>query len=437
MTVFESTGCPLPVRIESRAAVDPPPACDAIVVGGGIIGLLIAIGLRERGRSVMVLEACNVGSAQSGRNMGFVREQGRDAVEAEAMRYSASRWRALAERFGARFGWTGGGHLSIARDEQSLAQVESWGGIAAGVGTRFEVVTGRAARDRWPWLAKDVAGVGYTPDDGHVDPASAMRAIAGLAQDLGVKIVEGAVVEDIERAAGRVEGVVLADGRSVHAPLVVVAAGAWSGRLLSRVGVRLPLHMGRGTLTATKPFRRITESSGWDVTGVGFRQASDGRVIFGMGAFVDVDVRWEDVRSSVALLPTLWQNRRTMRVRPGAQLVRDLGGLVTGRGLSPLDRTEPRANMRASDEGLRRLRELVPAFAELEAESVWAGVIDSTPDFLPIAGGTGIDGLLVVAGTSGHGLGIAPALADGVVAIAEGRDEADLIDALSRQRFPS
>ncbi|MFC6235481.1 NAD(P)/FAD-dependent oxidoreductase, partial [Leucobacter soli] len=290
------------------------------------------------------------------------------------------------------------------------------------------------AAERFPWLAPGIVGIGWTPDDGHVDPAPAMRTIAALAREVGVEIVEGAEVDRLELAGGRIEGVAVGE-RTVRSPLVVLAAGVWSSRLLRRAGIGLPLHVGRSTLSVTRPVAPLTRSSVWDVTGAGFRQSSDGRIVVGMGAFVDVDVRWEDVRASLSLLPVLWQNRRTMRIHPGRPLAGDLADLVTGKGLRPFEWSEAEPNARTAAEGVRLLGELVPALAGVELETAWAGLMDSTPDFLPIAGASGVDGLLLIAGTSGHGLGIAPALADGVAALVESGEESSLISPFSYRRF--
>jgi gamma-glutamylputrescine oxidase len=55
-----------------RPALDADIDTDVCVVGGGLAGLATALGLRERGKSVVVLEARQVGWGASGRNGGIV-----------------------------------------------------------------------------------------------------------------------------------------------------------------------------------------------------------------------------------------------------------------------------------------------------------------------------------------------------------------------------
>lgn len=410
-----------PIWVENVQAPTLPPTADVVVVGGGVTGLLTAIELRAQGRHVVVLEARNVGNAQSGRNLGFVRQQGREAVETMAMRHANRRWLELDRTAGAEVGFAQGGHLSIARDDEALERIAEWGDLARDGQVPFEILRGQDLEDRYPWLRPGLAGAGLTPGDGHVDPRRAIRAIERLARRAGVEIFEGVTVESVTTQAGRATGVTVL-GRTLAASLVVVAAGAWSARILRDAGIRLPLHAGRATVGLTTPAPLITRSSVWEVGGVGFRQSSDGRVVFGLGAFVDIDVRWEDVASSISLLPMLASNLKTMRPHIGRDLLGDLRAVATRRPLAPLSRSEARPNPKFVAEAFSQLQSLVPQLAGVSVETSWAGLMDSTPDFLPIAGECGVADLLVIVGTSGHGMGIAPALADGVAALAAGAE---------------
>src|SRR5574337_204235 len=82
-------------------------------------------------------------------------------------------------------------------------------------------------RERWPW-AGPTQGALWAPHDGAVDPVLLVRALLADASRLGVSVVQDTVTR-IEREGGRAIGV--AGRERYHAADVIVAAGAWSGRL--------------------------------------------------------------------------------------------------------------------------------------------------------------------------------------------------------------
>ena len=51
---------------------------------------------------------------------------------------------------------------------------------------------------------------------------------------------------------------------------------------------------------------------------------------------------------------------------------------------------------------------MVPAFADAPVEAVWAGLIDMTPDALPVLDHAPVDGVIVGLGFSGHGFCLGP-----------------------------
>lgn len=68
-----------------------------------------------------------------------------------------------------------------------------------------------------------------------------------------------------------------------------------------------------------------------------------------------------------------------------------------------------RPRIRAIRETIEKVSSVLPAFAGLELEGVWAGALDLTPDALPVLDKAhGLDNMVVAAGFSGHGFGIGP-----------------------------
>ncbi len=77
-------------------------------------------------------------------------------------------------------------------------------------------------------------------DDGSVDPGAVLRGYRNKAIELGAHYLEDEVVA-VSEAGGRVTGVHLRSGSDLIAPMVFVAAGAWSADLVRPLGVDLPI----------------------------------------------------------------------------------------------------------------------------------------------------------------------------------------------------
>ena len=84
------------------AASRLPTSADVVVIGGGIVGCSAAWFLARRGRAVVLCEKGRIAGEQSGRNWGWVRQQGRSPVELPLMMRSLAIWKDL--RRGARRG---------------------------------------------------------------------------------------------------------------------------------------------------------------------------------------------------------------------------------------------------------------------------------------------------------------------------------------------
>src|SRR5882672_12317109 len=108
-----------------------PGRCDVLVVGGGIVGVSAAYHLARAGVSVVLCEKGRIAGEQSGRNWGWVRQQGRDARELPLMMHSMQIWRGLTAELGEDLGFTQGGCLYLAESPTELAHFEQWLGIAA------------------------------------------------------------------------------------------------------------------------------------------------------------------------------------------------------------------------------------------------------------------------------------------------------------------
>jgi D-amino-acid dehydrogenase len=116
---------------------------------------------------------------------------------------------------------------------------------AAGQSIEFDVLTGEEARRIEPSLSEEIGAAIRLRDQRFIDPGAYVHALADSVRDRGGKILAGATVADVVESGAGVD-VVTAEGSRESFDSVVLATGAWLGRLARRFGVRRVVQAGRG-----------------------------------------------------------------------------------------------------------------------------------------------------------------------------------------------
>ena len=211
-------------------------AFDVAVVGGGLAGLSAAIELADRGYSVVVLEARQVGWGASGRNGGQViaglacdqsvieQQLGTDAsrevwnMTLEALRLIGER----RERFDIDCDWRSG-YLSVAVGARKARELQAW---QAHMQRTYDYATQWIAPADLPqWIASPRFHSGvHDPLGGHLHPLKYSLGLARAAAGLGVRIHEESAVTGIE--PGRTVLLRTATG-SVRASHVLLAGNVY------------------------------------------------------------------------------------------------------------------------------------------------------------------------------------------------------------------
>jgi glycine oxidase len=216
--------------------------CDAVIVGGGVIGLAAAWRAQQRGLRVCVLERDEPGSGATNVAAGVLAPDPETPGFTALARRSAELWPAFAQELfeltGIDAGYTRCGSLVLAFDDELQLEGE-W----------LDADTLRAVE---PGVSPECRGALHLPDDAQVDPR---RVVDALVVAVGNALRTQADVVEL-----RPTGVVLADGTHIAAENVVLAAGAWSARRLAR---RLPVRPVKGQtlrLRGPVPATRIIRS---------------------------------------------------------------------------------------------------------------------------------------------------------------------------------
>lgn len=392
-----------------------PSRADVVVVGGGVIGVMTAWFLRQKGLSVVVCEKGRIAGEQSGRNWGWVRQQGRDPGELPIMVESLSIWKRLAAQTGEGLGFKQTGVLYLAKTEREIAGFEAWTEHARAhrLDTRLLTAAETMAMLRGavaPWK-----GALYTPSDARAEPWVAVPALAAVAEEKGVVIREACAVRGLDLAAGRVAGVVTEAGR-IACDHVVVAAGAWSRLFLGQHGIMIPQLSVLASVAATEPMPEIFPGNAAD-DDFAFRRRADGGYSIAPGARHDFFIGKDAFRSFGVYLPVLKKDFRSTTFRLTAPHgFPDAWGTPRRWSLdatSPFERQRilnPAPNMGTLAEVQDSFAKAFPSLGRPKLKAAWAGMIDSLPDVVPVVDHAGVAGLTIATGMSGHGFGIGPGM---------------------------
>jgi glycine/D-amino acid oxidase-like deaminating enzyme len=394
----------------SRDAIERE--ADAVVIGGGIVGCAAAYYLARRRVRVVLVERGEVAGEQSGKNWGFVRQQGRDPAEVPLMMEANRIWRGLEAELGADVEWAQGGNLALAADRERLGLFEAWLAVARQVGLDTQLVMPREIGELVPGIQGAWVGGMFTASDGHAEPARATEAFQQAAVAHGARVHTRCAALGIQTRGGEVSGVATEQGE-VRTTRVVCAAGAWSSRLVRPLGLALPQRWVRATVARTTPAPPVTRAGVWGPA-VAFRQRRDGSLNLAAGGAADHDVTLDSLRHLRLFLPNYWRNRQLFRFHVGRPLLRDLGGIWPGsaarRRPFTWDRDlETPPNPTKVRRSLEEFRRLFPSLQDLAVVRSWAGYIDATPDLVPVLGEVSSPrGLILATGFSGHGFAMGP-----------------------------
>ena len=394
-------------------AADPtlPERTDVVIIGGGIIGVSTALFLAEKGIAVALCEKGRIGGEQSSRNWGWCRTMGRDEGEIPLAMESLRLWRDMNRRTDRETGFRQPGIMYLCQTEAEVAAQESWLGQARQYQVDARLLRGSELDKVLPGAGKTfIAGL-HTPSDGRAEPALAAPAIAEAARDHGAQIFTNTAVRGIDRVAGRVTGVVTERGR-IACQSVVLAGGAWSRLFAGNAGLDLPQLKVLGSVFRTKPL------NGPDISAAGsvfaFRKRMDGGYSVARRNANTAEITPDHFRLLHDFLPRLIHNRHEIRLRVG---MRSWEELRTARSWS-LDQATPFEAVRVLDpepkpgvlaEARRILSRAFPAFAGMQVVESWAGLMDVTPDAVPVIDQVArMPGFFVATGFSGHGFGIGP-----------------------------
>ncbi|MGI0490248.1 glycine oxidase ThiO [Alkalinema pantanalense CENA528] len=321
---------------------------DILILGGGVIGLAIALELKLQGASVAIL-CRQFEEAASQAAAGMLAPQA-EGIPSGAMRELCIRSRDLYP------GWS-----------QKLEAISGYAtdywpcGILAPAYCQadfsHDVTQWQAAsmiHERQSHLSDEVIGGWWFPEDAQVDSRKLARSLWLAVQELGVTIYPGVAVQEVVRQIDRVTHLRTSHG-DYQAAHYILATGAWSQDLL-----QIPVVPRKGQMMAV----RVPDPTQLPLQTVLFGSESyivprqDGRIVIGATS------------ENVGFLPG-----------------------NTPAGMQQL---------------MGRATRLVPEIANYTIEEFWYGYRPATPDELPFLGASPYENLTLATGHYRNGILLTP-----------------------------
>ncbi len=389
-----------------------PESADAVVIGGGIIGVCSAYFMARQGLNVALVEKGRIGAEQSSRNWGWCRQQNRDERELPLSTKSLELWEEIAADLNEDLGFRRCGLLYLSDNQAELDGWARWRDFAATQGVTSHMLSAAEATERGEATGKPWQGGVFSPSDGIADPSRAAPLIAKGILKHGGSVHQFCAARGVETEAGRVSGVITERG-VIKTRQVVMAGGAWASSFCKQIGIRFPQASVRSSILSVMPGAQGLPDA-LHTADISVTRRGDGGYTLAVSGRASVDPTPQQLRFATTFVPMFAKRWRVLS--PG-----DWQGWVAGhetRGTWALDRPTPMERVRILDprpsqkivtETLARARRLLPALGAVPIQASWAGYIDSTPDGVPVIDeAENVPGFILAAGFSGHGFGIGP-----------------------------
>ena len=416
-----------------------PASADVVIIGGGIVGVSTAWFLAKQGVDVVLCEKGHIAGEQSGRNWGWVRQQLRDSREMPMIVESLRIWRALEDEIGDDVGFHEQGVMVAAHSDKEAAHFSEWIRISEEHGVETRLLEGSEIEKLIPGAATRWKGVLHTPSDGRAEPHKAVPALARAAERAGATILKSCAVRGIETAAGGVSAVVTEHG-SIRTSTVCCAAGAWTSLFCRSLGVTVPQLKVRGTVARTAPCESVLDGNFYNKK-VALRRREDGGYTVAHGTILDHPITPSTFRFGFKYIPALLMELENLRLTIGREFVEEWSTPKTWAldAESPFERTRvlnPEPNKKVLKGVRKNLGKVFPQLEGTELVEAWAGMIETTPDVIPVIDqAKSLPGFYIATGFSGHGFGIGPGAGKAIAGMLTGTDSGIPLDEFRLSRF--
>lgn len=397
-----------------------PEQADVVVIGAGILGIMTAINLVERGLSVVIVEKGNIAGEQSSRFYGQVITYKMTGATFLLHHTGKQRWREMNAKVGADTSYRTQGRVDVPLDEADLEYVRKWiDTTSKDTGTdipfKTRMIEGDELKSRLKGASSDWKIAGFEEDSGSLDAEITTFVMAEYAKKIGVKIYTNCAARGIETQGGKISDVVTEKG-AIKTSRVVLAGGAWSRLFMQNLDINLP------TLPAYQSQQIISGAPGAPGGNVAlpgnifFREQADGTYATSPRIIIAPVIK-ESFIYGYKYIPLISQPDFPVHISLNEQLINSLMQPTHWKlnEVSPFEKNRDMVavpDITGLDESLEKLRAEFPAFKESKLIDRWGGAMAIAPDEDPIISAVKEYPGLVVNTATGWGMTESPVSAE-------------------------
>ncbi len=367
---------------------------DVCIIGGGVNGLYCALEMARAGLFVRVVDKKYSGSSRF--NIGEVSLMEHDSRLNELLKLTMKAWQDSAKEFGQSLGMTPKGAVQLALTSQEAAHLKHVVDQDKAEKFKTHYVDNKEELQEilgGVRLGENVTAARISPLDAIIDTRKALSALHQLLIKSGVKFWGSDEVTEFLMEDNQLTGIKLSTGEICKAKTTVVCAGAFASKLLSKIGVKIPIRPARCHLIYFSPNGKLPlqmVSHRLPYGHIMMKQVRDGRVMVAYDGLMD-------------------QTQATFSTEPDEELYPYIKEQVGN---------------------------LLGAMHNAKIDEIYAVSLAVTPDFMPCIGPYGnIKGLQVAVGFNGRSYAFAAGAAKILLALVKGEDSPIDLTPFQADRF--
>lgn len=354
---------------------------DAVVIGGGIVGLSNAYWLAKRGLSVVLVESGDLVAGTSARCDGnnYICDTAPGEIT-HTMKLAVDEVENLVKNeLDDDVDWIENGMFTLAEDEEQFEQAKKQCAEKQADGIKCRLVDSKELHEAEPNLAPDIYGAIEFTEGGSLSPMLFGFALGKKIEQLGGEIWKYAKVTGIVLNTDGSVGKVLTDKGDIVTKNVIDAAGVWSPNIGRMVGIEIPVTMMKGDILVAESDVKVSN-----------------RYVCEIG--------YNFLRNDMAL-----SGDDVIRQKYGIGFLTEPTGANNALiGFSKYPGTDTNTNFEVTRAMAKRAIRFYPMIADVNIIRTYAGLRPWSPDHEPIISKTEVPGFYVCSGHCGSGIAYGP-----------------------------